>query len=62
MPRKKQNVDVQKKLSTRSLEDRNNYVFEKTNEMYPLFERYGKEYRIVCTGIKRINSDENVED
>lgn len=34
---------------------RNNYVFEKTKEMYPPFERHGKEYRIVCTGIKRIS-------
>ena len=60
--------DINEKVSSTNMHqyenswDRNNYVFEKTNEMYPLFERYGKEYRIVCTGIKRINSDENVED
>lgn len=35
--------------------DRNHYLEEIKGEMYPLYMREGKEYRIVCTGIKHIN-------
>ena len=41
--------------------ERNNYVFEKTKQMYPLYKKNKKTYRIVCTGIKRAKNHTDIE-